>query len=304
MKSEENGINLVNQSEIEEVSLIVLSRVRELIFGEHSSIFTGSGFDFSGLREWQPGDRQSLIDWAHSTHTGFSPLIVREYVEERSVDVLIVADASLSVRCGVNGTTVGNIISRVIATIGLSAVVFQDRVGLAIFGGKKDYFLETPKGGKNHVFNILDLYQNAHNYLEELKDEDFAEVILGSLRRTSLVVVISDFLFSDANTVIKELKNLNNNHDVFLVMVDASFIFRLPPVSVGWIECLDVETGHKLLFSRSEFLGMVDRVSNYQEKIKDLAEKEGFEVLKVGNNRDEFQNAIIDFFFERRVRIK
>lgn len=304
MKSKEKSISLIDQSEIEEVSLVVLSRVRELVFGEHGSIFTGSGFDFSGLREWQPGDRQSLIDWAHSTHTGFSPLIVREYVEERSVDVLIAADASLSVRCGVDGTTIGNIIARIIATIGLSAVVFQDRIGLTIFGGKKDYFLESTKGGKNHVFNILDLYQNAQNYLEVSENENFVQVISGSLRRTSLIVVVSDFLFSDASVVIKELMDLNGDHDVFLVMVDASFTFRLPPVSAGWIECFDVETGRKLLLSRNEFLGMVDRVNNYQEKIKDLAERDGFEVLKIGKNKDEFQNTIIDFFFERRLRRK
>ncbi len=303
-KKEDHGKLLIDPSEVEEVYLSILSRVRELVFGEHKSIFTGSGFDFSGLREWQPGDRQSSIDWAHSTHTGFSPLIVRECVEERSVDVMIAADGSLSTRCGAENVMIGSIIAKVIATLGLSAVIFQDRVGLAVFGGNKDYFTELSKGGKNHVFNILELYQTCRDRLEASKNESLAGVISGSLRRTSLVTIISDFLFSDAGDIVKELADLKLAHDVFLVMIDASFAFKLPHISCGWIECVDAETGRKVLLSRGEYSSMASRVKEYQDKVQGLAEKSGLEVLRVGPDKDNFQNSIVDFFFERRLRKK
>ena len=58
-----------------------------------------------------------------------------------------------------------------------------------------------------------------------------------------MVPVISDFLFDDAGDVMKELAQLNSIHDVFIVLIDSAFAFELPPVSAGWIEAFDVETG-------------------------------------------------------------
>src|SRR5262249_6555541 len=70
---------LVNLSEITEVELLILKRMKEFTIGEHRSLFHGTGFDFVGLREWAPGDRFSAIDWPQSSLTNFSPLIVREF---------------------------------------------------------------------------------------------------------------------------------------------------------------------------------------------------------------------------------
>jgi hypothetical protein len=48
----------VNLGEINEVNIVVLRRLQELIGGEHKSFFKGDGFDFVGLRDWQPGSLQ------------------------------------------------------------------------------------------------------------------------------------------------------------------------------------------------------------------------------------------------------
>ena len=47
---------LVNLADITAIELVVLKRMRELTLGDHRSRAQGSGFDFQGLREWQPGD--------------------------------------------------------------------------------------------------------------------------------------------------------------------------------------------------------------------------------------------------------
>ena len=54
---------LVNLADITEIELVILKRMRELTMGEHRSRGQGSGFDFTGLRDWQSGDRFSSIDW-------------------------------------------------------------------------------------------------------------------------------------------------------------------------------------------------------------------------------------------------
>ena len=75
-------------ADITEIELIILKRMREVTIGDHRSRSHGSGFDFVGLREWQAGDRFSSIDWAQSTITNFSPLIVREF-EQPSIEKVI-----------------------------------------------------------------------------------------------------------------------------------------------------------------------------------------------------------------------
>src|SRR4029079_10397867 len=90
---------LVSLSDITEIELLILKRMREFTIGEHASRFHGSGFDFVGLREWQAGDRFSSIDWPQSSLTNFSPLIIREFEQPSTSSVVMVADRSLSTRC-------------------------------------------------------------------------------------------------------------------------------------------------------------------------------------------------------------
>ena len=86
MRTRETDVEpFVNLSELTEIELLILRRMREFTIGEHRSVFHGSGFDLVGLRDWQPGDRTSNIDWAQSTLTNFSPMIVRDY--EQRLDV-------------------------------------------------------------------------------------------------------------------------------------------------------------------------------------------------------------------------
>ena len=91
---------LVNLADITEIELVILRRMRDKTIGDHRSRSQGPGFDFLGLRDWQPGDRPSAIDWPQSTITNFSPLIVREFEQPTTSSAIIVADRSASTRCG------------------------------------------------------------------------------------------------------------------------------------------------------------------------------------------------------------
>ena len=131
-----NGVEtppLVNLQEIAEIELFILRRMKEFTLGDHASVFKGSGFNFVGSRDWQPGDRMSHIDWAQSSMTNFSPLVTREFEQDSTATVLAVADASMSTRCGAAGVPIAAAIARSIAAVGLSAVFFQDQFGLITF---------------------------------------------------------------------------------------------------------------------------------------------------------------------------
>jgi uncharacterized protein (DUF58 family) len=294
---------LVDLSEIAEIELFILKRMKELTLGDHASVFNGPGFNFVGVRDWEPGDRVSSIDWAQSSLTNFSPMIMREFEQPSNATIIAVADASLSTRCGTRGTPIAAAIARSIAAVGLSAVFFQDVFGLLTFDANfRPITAVRPRIGKSHVLHCLDQYQDDAPAEDSKASGDFGATIAAQLRRTSLVPVISDFLFPDAERVIAELSRLNAVHDVFLIMVDVRFAYDLPDIGAGWIEIFDVETGTTRILSRRELRLLGGRIEEWQEHLQRLAREVDLDIVRVGLDRWEMETALVNLVAERRLR--
>ena len=294
---------LVDFAEITEIELRVLRRMKEYTLGDHGSVFHGSGVDFVGLRDWQAGDRTSSIDWPQSTLTNFNPMVVREYEQPGTAPIVVVADQSPSTRCGTAGTPIAAGIARAAATIGLSAVYFQDMFGLVTFDrGFARMSAIRPRVGRSHVIHCLDAYQGRVG-MEEMKSGMRAgAAIAGHLRRPTLIPVISDFLFEDAPERIGELAELNSVHDAFLVMIDSAFAFALPDVSAGWVSAFDIETGESRLMSRRELRALAPRVRAWQDTLETQAHQRGLDVLRIGVHPEQSLPALLEFVIVRRLR--
>jgi uncharacterized protein (DUF58 family) len=304
MRTREQEVEaLVNLSELEEIELLILKRMTEFTLGEHRNRFQGTGFDFVGLREWLPGDRLSAIDWPNSTLTNFSPLMVRDFEQPSTATVIAVADRSLSTRCGIDGVPIAAAIARAIGTIGMSAVFFQDMFGLMTFdAGFRNLAAVRPRVGKSQVIHCLDAYQHERGVVEVKPVGSLSMTIGGLLRRTSLVPVISDFLFDNPGEIIAELALLNSTHDVFLVLIDSAFAFTLPSVSSGWVQAFDVETGRSRVLSRGTLRTLADRTRAWQDSVEKTAKAADLDVLRLGI--DDAHNAVAlgEFVAERRLR--
>src|SRR5438093_11452075 len=304
MRTRETDVEpFVNLSELTEIELLILRRMREFTIGEHRSLFHGSGFDFVGLRDWQAGDRLSAIDWPQSTLTNFSPMVVRDFEQPSTAGVIVVADGSLSTRCGIDGVPIAAAIARAIATFGMSAVFFQDMFGLMMFDSSFSRLSAIrPRIGKNQVIHCLDAYQYRRGLQSVKESESLSRSIAGFMRKTSLVPVISDFLFEGPEEVLDELAQLNSNHDVFLVLIDAAFAFELPKVSAGWIEAFDVETGKSRVMSRGALGRLATRVREWQNDIERIAKDAGLDVVRLGLDKTESVIQLTEFVMERRLR--
>jgi uncharacterized protein (DUF58 family) len=317
---------LVTLSEIAEIELFILKRMKEFTLGDHASVFKGGGFNFVGVRDWQPGDRMSSIDWAQSSMTNFSPMITREFEQDSTATIMAVADASLSTRCGMDGQTIATAIARGVAAVGLSATFFQDMFGFVAFDGRlQPTATARPRVGRSHLLYCLDLYNGA------VRAEMGSEVLLGGhsqavarvsakkdlrppfssgitlaiegqLRKSAMVPVISDFLFADAPRLIAELATLNAVHDVFILMADVRFAYEVPEVSAGWIEAFDIESGETRVLSRRELRRLSERVASWQEDIVRTGRAAGLDVVRVGLDRWEMETALASFAAERRLR--
>jgi uncharacterized protein (DUF58 family) len=313
MRTREQEVEpLINLSEITEVELLILKRMREFTIGEHSSMFHGTGFDFVGLRDWQAGDRFEAIDWAQSSLNNFSPLIVREFEQPTTSSAIIVADRSASTRCGANsgandnrGMQIATLIARAIATVGMSAVFFQDSIGLITFDeGFRELGAVRPRIGKGQVIHVLEAYQNGYG-LQDIKNVgSLSATLTGFSRKTAMMPVISDFLFDEAPEFLKELRQVNGVHDVFIMIVDASFAFELPKVSAGWVEVYDVETGRTRMMSRRELARQSARVRAWQDEIARQAKENDLDVIRLSVDQVKFDVALIEWVAERRLRRK
>lgn len=304
MRTREQEVEpLINLSEVTEVELLILKRMREFTPGEHSSLFHGAGFNFVGLRDWQAGDRFETIDWAQSSLTNFSPMIVREFEQPTTSGVIIAADRSASTRCGMDGVPIAITIARAIATIGMSAVFFQDSIGLVTFDTRSNQLgAVRPRIGKGQVIHCLEAYDEGRG-LQDLKMAgSLSATLIGFSRKTSLVPVVSDFLFEDPGAVLQELSLANNVHDVFVVLVDAAFAFELPTMSAGWVEAFDVETGTTRMLSRREARGLQARVQAWQDEVAKMARRHDMDVLRLDTDQTKFDIALLEWVQERRLR--
>lgn len=294
---------LVNLADISEIELVIVKRMREMTIGDHRSRSVGSGFDFQGLREWQPGDKFSYIDWAQSSITNFSPLQVREFEQQSTATVMPVVDFSASTRCGVGGVPIAAAITRAIATLGMSAVFFQDPFGLVTFDrGFEHVAALRPRLGKSHVVHCVDAYQFERGLQHVKRSGSISTSLGGFVRRQAMLPIISDFLFDDVDEVLKELSQLSTTHDVFLVLIDSAFAFALPKISAGWIEISDVETGRTRTVSRRQYGQLAARAAEWQERVAFQAKDLDLDVVVLGLDQAKSDLALTEFVVERRLR--
>jgi uncharacterized protein (DUF58 family) len=129
---------------------VVLSRLPNRL-GEHPSRATGEGIEFSGVREYVPGDRQRQINWAASTRRG--RLMVNMQSVERSQDVVLLVDATSDV--GEPGNSALDLALRGASAAARTYLDARDRVGVVTYqwGGA---LWRAPALGKRQQYRIID----------------------------------------------------------------------------------------------------------------------------------------------------
>lgn len=300
---DDDGASLVSLADITEIELVILKRMRDVTIGDHRSRQYGTGFDFVGLRDWQPGDRFASIDWGQSSLTNFAPLVVRDFEQPSTATVITVADVSLSTRCGVTGVPIAAPVARAIATVGLSAVFFQDPFGLITFdNGFENLGGIRPRTGKGHVVHCLDAYEKQRGLQELRRTGSISATLSGYVRNPSLMAVISDFLFEKPEVILRELSLVRATHDVFLIMIDSAFAFDAPKISTGWIDTLDVETGERRTMSRYALRQLADRAQTWQDDVRRIAKEHDLDVVTVGRDEARADVHLSEFVAERRLR--
>jgi uncharacterized protein (DUF58 family) len=131
-------------------SRVVLSRLPSRL-GEHPSRSAGEGMEFTGIREFVPGDRQRRINWPATTRRG--RLQLNTFAAERTQNVVVIADVSADV--GEPGFTPADLALRGAAAAARAYLHVRDRVGFVRYQGGASWV--PPGTGPRQHYRILDM---------------------------------------------------------------------------------------------------------------------------------------------------
>jgi uncharacterized protein (DUF58 family) len=166
---------------------VVLRRLPNRL-GEHPVRVSGEGLEFSGVRDYVPGDRQRSINWPASTRRG--RLQVNTFAAERSQDVVLLADATSDV--GEPGNSALDLALRGTGAAARAYLDARDRVGVITYQWGGASWL-APGLGRRQVYRIIDSMLSADTG-GWTSGASFRRLPRAALPPGSLVVVFSPLL--------------------------------------------------------------------------------------------------------------
>jgi uncharacterized protein (DUF58 family) len=179
---------------------VVLSRLPSRL-GEHPSRSSGEGLEFTGVREFVPGDRQRRINWPATTRRG--RLQLNTFAAERTQNVVIIADASSDV--GEPGSTPVDLAFRGAAGAARAYLAVRDRVGLIVY--QRSVRWVTPGLGSRQYYRIMDLMLVQHARIADpSRSGAFTRLPRAALPPGSLILVFSPLLDRRLVETVRDLR--------------------------------------------------------------------------------------------------
>ena len=237
--------------------------------GAYRSRFRGGGIEFSEVREYAAGDDARRVDWNVSAR--YNDLFVKEFVEEKELNVYVVMDMSASNDFGFVKTK-KELGFEITASLMFSALKNNDRVGLGLFTDSLEKFVPAKKG-KKHMMEIL---KKLLEYTPQSTQTDIfrsLSELQKNLKRRSVVFVVSDFM---SDSFVKPLRYLKLKHQIVLVNISDIRETEIPQIGHVYLE--DAESGEQILVNTSDKKFQEE----YSNLIKKTREETEYEMKKLG----------------------
>ena len=223
------------QAQVRQIEIRTRRLVSDLMIGQYQSVFKGQGMDFDDIREYQPGDEVRHIDW--NVTARLNQPFIKQYVEERELTVMLVADLSASGTFGSGLQTKRELAAEVSALLAFAAQRNNDKVGLTLFTKRVEKYV-TPAKGNRHVLRVV---RDILGHTPDHRGGDLRhalQYLQKSFRRRSVLVLLSDFLDP---LPISTLQQAQRRHDVVAIQITDPHEEQLP--ALGRMTLEDAETG-------------------------------------------------------------
>lgn len=176
---------------IKKLQIASRKTVRTPVLGSYKSVFRGQGIEFESYRTYNQDDDASLIDWKASNRAG--QLLVKEFVEERNLNVFIMVDVSSSMIFGSHTILKNEYAAEVAASLCYAILNAGDNVGYALFS-ETIVAKEFPKRGPSQFYMFSKTLVDPSYYGGTFDLAEAMQFALHYLKSQSVVIVISDFI--------------------------------------------------------------------------------------------------------------
>ncbi len=265
--------------------------------GQYPSVFKGQGLEFSNYRVYSQGvDDASLIDWKASRRS--NNLLVKEFVEERNVEVIFMIDVSSQMLAGSIQKLKAEYIAEIAAAMGYSILKSGDSVGLLLFSDKiTKYF--PPQPGMEQFYILTENLSQVSNYGGYGDISNALDFIFKRGNDNALIILISDFIYDLKSTKVFELAA--KKFDLITFLVRDPLDIELPE-GTGEVLVQDSYSGETLLLDpsmmREEY---IKSNKSKMEEVRKLIRKVGADYLFFQTDMP-FETHLIKFFKARGDR--
>ncbi|MCA8995548.1 MAG: DUF58 domain-containing protein [Planctomycetaceae bacterium] len=281
---------LAQYGHIEVVSRLV---VEGYMMGQHKSPFKGSSVEFVEHRQYYPGDEIRHIDWRAYGKTG--KYYIKEFEEETNLRAYLLLDSSGSMAYGDSTLSKFEYARLLAASLAYLLHSQRDAVGLISFDTKERLRVEPSTNPK--VFRQMMQALAETKPGQETSLGTFFEKVIPTLKRRSLVIILSDF-FDDPQKLEKAVQLLKRNrHDVILFQVLAPEEEEFPYSKPTQFRSLERDA-HRLLVDPNRLRSIyLKQFHQFQEDLSHIAGSSGFDLtnMKTTTPFDKALGAYLDW---------
>lgn len=282
---------------IRRIQIYTSHMVNDVFAGQYHSAFKGLGMEFEEVRKYQIGDDVRTIDWNVSARYG-EPY-VKLFREEREMTVMLLVDMSRSNLFGSNVQLKRELVTEVCATLALSAISNNDKVGLICFTDQLEKFVVARKGTR-HVLRVIRelLY---HQPVGRGTDIAAAlERLNRASKRRAVVFLVSDFQDEGYEHALRVARR---RHDLIAITATDRHEIEMP--DVGLVELFDGETQQTVIVDtankrwRDQYKKATQQKSN---ELDQLFRRMSIDAIRLDTG-ESFVEPLTRFFKARKARL-
>jgi uncharacterized protein (DUF58 family) len=284
---------------IKRLKILTNQIVNTRFAGGYESVFKGRGLEFGDYRPYTPNDDAAMIDWKASVRS--KQVLVREFVEERNLNVFFLIDVSSSMVYGSGDKLKMEYVGELVAALSSVILSVGDSVGFAMF---TDKIVKSalPAGGFAQYHNIIRTLVDPNYYGGKYDLNEALKFTLTSLKEASIVIIVSDFI-GLKNDWKKYLKMLSKKFDLIGIMVRDPRDMALPDYNAQVI--LEDPFSNKQIIVRPESISQAYRsyVLQQEKMISSVFLSANADFIKLRTDKP-FVEPITSFFIERASRMR
>ena len=264
--------------------------------GDFHSIFKGTGLEFDDVRPYQYGDDIRTIHWT-VTAKGHGTF-VKTFKEQKEQTIYFILDVSASQDIGTPGKTKTDIAKEICGVLTISAAKEHSHLGLICFSDQRELYLKSSKGMSQAYQIITEIVRLKAKSLKTNLSKAIL-FALNTIKRRSVVIVISDFIDEGYFT---NLKALARRHDVVAIHLHDNRETNLP--SLGIIPVLDKESNKTIWVNTSfgDFREEIKHVHGEREKgIWNFCRKHQINYININTQEDYVPRLLKLFKVRNRI---